>query len=373
MKKLPFKSSPALTLGVELEFQIIDPITHGLTSRAKDMIRIISESHYSEKIKPEITQSMIEINSAVHHTPHEMHQDLKKMRNFLFEIGNNIQVKFSGGGTHPFQQWSLEKIFPTVRFKHLAHQYKYLSKRATVFGQHVHIGCANPEDAIYLVHALSRYVPQLIAISSASPFYQGIDTGYQSARANIFKAFPQSGVMPYLLDWKTFSEFFYKMRKLGIIKTMKDFYWDIRPKPEFGTVEIRVCDTPLTIKKAVIMAAYLQALAHYLLRTRIITITEDLYYLYNHNKFQAGRYGLKGDFIDPNTLKHTTIQEDFLNTLRHIEEDVHLLNNNYYINELKSMILNNDTDADYLRKLYKATNSFEKIVEAQCKLWSEHD
>src|SRR5262249_27038602 len=151
-------------------------------------------------------------------------------------------------------------------------KYTYLSKRSTVFGQHIHIGCKSGEDAIYLTHALSRYVPQFIAICASSPFYQGVDTGYASSRSTVFNAFPLSGVMPYLITWNEFSEYYYKMRNYGIIGSMKDFYWDIRPKPEFGTVEIRVCDTPLTIRTAAIITAYIQALSLYLLEEKPIQI-----------------------------------------------------------------------------------------------------
>ncbi len=266
MKTLPFKSSSLVSLGVELEFQIIDPHSFGLIPRAKDLMRTIKQGPYQKRIKPEITQGMIEINSSVHHSPSILLDELIDIRTFLLNIADQIKINFCGGGTHPFQKWTSLKIFPTSRFKNLSRQYRYLSKRSTVFGQHIHIGCRNSDDAIYLTHALARYVPHFIAISASSPFYQGVDTGYHSSRSNIFSAFPLSGVIPYLTTWKEFSEYFYKMRNLGIVETMKDFYWDIRPKPEFGTVEVRVFDTPLTFNKAVILAAYLQSLAHYLLQ-----------------------------------------------------------------------------------------------------------
>lgn len=368
-KLLPFKSSQETTIGIELEFQIIDPLTSNLISRAKDLIRNINESHFAEKIKPEITQSMIEINSSVHHSLSSMQEELIKMRNFLAAEGEKLHVNFCGGGTHPFQKWALMKIFPSTRFKNLSHQYRYLSKRSTVFGLHVHVGCKSAEDALYLTHALSRFVPHFIAISASSPFYQGIDTHYHSARSNVFSAFPLSGVIPYLTSWEEFSNYFYKMRKLGVITTMKDFYWDIRPKPEFGTVEIRVCDTPLNIKKAVVIAAYIQTVSHYLLQERPFLYTPDFYNLYSYNRFQALRYGFEGDFINPLTLQHSSIMEDILETINLIKKHTQELNNSRFMTKLKNDVINKQNDSVMLREFFKKTNSLQQVVKKQCKLW----
>ncbi|MES2218141.1 MAG: YbdK family carboxylate-amine ligase, partial [Pseudomonadota bacterium] len=273
MRNLPFKSSQLVSIGVELELQLINPLTYDLFNRAKEVIKTIGTSALEKNIKPEVTQSMIEINSSIHQSPAELAVEFEKLHTTMLSLAEEFEFKISGGGTHPFQRWSLQKIFPIKRYKNLAHQYRYLSKRSTVFGQHIHIGCRNGDEAIYLTHALARYVPHFLALSASSPFYQGADTGFNSSRSTIFTAFPQSGVIPYLLNWKEFSEYYFKMRHLGIIQSMKDFYWDIRPKPEFGTVEIRVCDTPLTVKKSVLLAAYAQSLAHYLLQERPVHCT----------------------------------------------------------------------------------------------------
>ncbi|MHB1948010.1 MAG: YbdK family carboxylate-amine ligase [Gammaproteobacteria bacterium] len=370
MKKLPFKSSAKLSLGVELEFQIINPITYDLSSQAKDLIRHIKESVFQDSIKPEITQGMIEINSSIHHTTQSLLEELLNIRSFLLEKGENIGVMFSGGGTHPFEKWSLQKIFPAKRFKSLSRQYRYLSKRSTVFGQHVHIGCESAENALYLTHALARYVPQLIAISASSPLYQGIDTGYFSSRSNIFNAFPTSGVIPYLTTWREFSEYFYKMRNLKIIKSMKDFYWDIRPKPEFGTVEVRVCDTPLTIEKAVMIAAYIQSLSAYLLQKKPVKITHDLYDLYSYNRFQALRYGFEGNFINPETFKPCLIYDDILETLKIIKQHSETLGNYELIIELSAQILKKQNDTVLVKKILKELKSLPLVVNEQCKLWA---
>ncbi|HEX4045144.1 MAG TPA: YbdK family carboxylate-amine ligase [Gammaproteobacteria bacterium] len=372
MKILPYKKSLVASMGIELEFQIINPKDFALISRAKDLIRNIKNSAYEKRISPEITQSMIEINSSIHTSPKEMLAELSVLHEFLLQQAQALDINFCGGGTHPFQKWTTQKIFPTVRYKNLSRKYRYLSKRSTVFGQHIHVGCENGEDAIYLTHALARYVPQLIAISASSPFYQGIDTGYFSSRSTVFSAFPLYGVMPFLTNWEDFSDYFYKMRSYGIINTMKDFYWDIRPKPEFGTVEIRVCDTPLTIKKAVIVAAYVQALSLYLLEERPVHISRDLYYLYNCNRFQASRYGYDGEFINVYTASSSLIVDDIIETIKKIERYANHLNSMGYIAQLMEEVMNKKNDAVLLRQLLKQSNSFSAVVSEQCKIWATH-
>lgn len=370
MKKLSFKSSAQASIGVELEIQLVNPVTYDLISRAKDLMRNISASPYQTRIKPEITQSMIEINSSIHTSPYSMYDEFLELQSFLLAKADKIGICFCGGGNHPFEKWISGKIFPTKRFKNLSRQYRYLSKHATVFGQHIHVGCTSGDDAIYLTHAMARYAPQLIALSASSPFYQGIDTGYNSTRATVFSAFPTSGVIPYLANWKEFTEYFYKMKNFGIIASMKDIYWDIRPKPEYGTVEIRVCDMPLTIEKAVQIAAFTQALAVYLLRERPIKLSHDLYFLYSYNRFQACRYGFLGNFIDPQTHEHCMIADDIMSTMSSIEKYIHELNNMSFIEPLINDVLKKHNDSVTLRHILKQVRSLPKLVKEQCLIWN---
>lgn len=368
-KTVPFKLSDEATIGIELEFQIINPSTFGLVSRARDLMHDIKESAYKKWIKPEITQSMIEINSSIHHSPKSMLDDLSDLQSFLLKQGEKLTICFCGGGTHPFQKWALQKIYPNKRFKNLSRQYRHLTKQATVFGQHIHIGCKSGDDAVYLTHAMGRYVPHLMALSASSPFYQGKDTHFHSARSTIFNAFPLSGVMPYLLNWNEFSHYFNKMRDMKIIATMKDFYWDIRPKPEFGTIEIRVCDTPLTIKKAVQLAAYAQALGSYLLNEKPLTIKPELYYFYSYNRFQASRYGFEGELILYDTLKSQIIYDDILETIEKIQPYAKQFDSEDFILALKNDVINKQNDARVIRELMRETNSLPQVVREQCRIW----
>ena len=366
---LPFKNSTQFSLGVELEYQILNPHSLNLVSKSKELIRSVQCTPFANLIKPEITQSMFEINSSAHFSILSLWKEIEEIRHFLSLEAQQFNVLFCGGGTHPFQRWVKRKIFPSARFRKLYRRYKYLSKRATVFGMHIHHSCPNADEALYLTHALGRYIPHFIALSASSPFIQGIDTGFQSARLTIYNSSSFFGTIPYLTNWQEFSDYYYKMQKLGVIKSIKDFHWDVRPQPELGTVEIRICDCPLTLQKAKMIVAYAQSLVQYLLETKPFQLTNDLYFLYHHNRFQATRYGYDGEFIDPQTLQKIKISEDLLQTLNLLNATATKLNNTPLLNEIKSLIVAKKNDASLLREIYDDTTSIKEVVQKQCELW----
>ncbi len=168
-----------------------------------------------------------------------------------------------------------------------------------MFGQHVHIGVRSGDEAVRLTHALARYVPHFIALSASSPFAGGADTQFDSSRLNVVNAFPLAGFMPYVADWDEFEHYFGEMQGFGIVESMKDFYWDIRPKPEYGTIEIRVFDTPLTVARAAELAAYAQALAAAVREDRGWSPHPSQYLVYSYNRFQACRFGFGATIVDP--------------------------------------------------------------------------
>src|SRR5690242_8289023 len=301
MTGLMFKSSSALTFGVELELMLVNTRDFNLAPDADDLLRRITRDAPGGELKPEITQSMVEINTSVHEQYAPLLDELRATRDVLASHARKMNVAISGGGTHPFQKWSDRKIYPTERFLSVSEKYGFLAKQFTVFGQHVHIGCASADDAIYLNHALIRYVPHFIALAASSPFYQGVDTAFDSSRLSIVNTFPLAGTMPLVADWRAFTDYFETMQGFGIVKSMKDFYWDVRPKPEFGTVEIRVLDTPLTVDRAAQIAAYAQALSRMLWADRVDWIKPELYLVHGYNRFQAARHGFAGMLVDPTT------------------------------------------------------------------------
>jgi len=360
----PFSQSTPLTFGVELELQLVSLSDFDLTAASPDLLHLLARKPFPGNVTPEITESMIEINSSVHSHYPALLAELQAIRDTLVAAGDVLNIGIAGGGTHPFQHWSEQKIFPKERFEHLSSLYGYLAKQFTVFGQHVHIGCGNGDNAMYLLHALNRYIPHFIALSASSPFVQGHDSHFDSARLNSVFAFPMSGRAPFMLSWAEFEANYYaKMERTGIVKSMKDFYWDLRPKPEYGTIELRVCDTPLTVERAAALAAYLQALCSYLLERREEAPVEDDYLVYNYNRFQACRFGLEGAITHPKTYETVSLREDILAALAKMEPYAEGLGSVDGLRHLAAAAAKG-SDAALLRQQYERQGSVEGMVHA---------
>jgi carboxylate-amine ligase len=366
---LIFRSSAPLTLGIELELMLVNTRDSDLTRAASDLLALIGRMNHPADIKPEITESMVEVGSSVHRRHAGLLVELHEIRRVLLEAADKLNIVVSGGGAHPFQRWSDRQIFDKPRFRHLSELYGYLAKQFTVFGQHIHVGCPCGDDALYLLHAMSRYVPHFIALAASSPFYQGVDTAFDSSRLNSVFAFPLSGRAPFLTRWDDFNGYFDTMRRAGIAASMKDFYWDVRPKPEFGTIEIRVCDTPLTVEKAAALGAYAQALARYLLVERPHAPTEEMYLPYTYNRFQACRFGLDGELIDPHTYVKRSLTEDVLLTLDAIAVHGRELEAEEGLRVVSTMVHGGGNDARWLRESYAASRSLPDLVYRQAGRW----
>ncbi|MDB5988769.1 MAG: hypothetical protein JWQ10_172 [Herbaspirillum sp.] len=370
---LPFTASTPFTMGIELELQLVNRRNYNLASDAVDLLTWIQPRALQKQIKLEMTQGMIELNSEVHTRVDHLIEELKVLRAALNKGAQHLNIDVSGGGAHPFQQWHEQRITPSERFNYLYEKYGYLAKTFTVFGQHIHVGVANGDDALYLTHAFSRFMPHFIALSAASPFYQGADTRFASSRSNVVRAFPLSGTAPELTEWSAFEAYYEELMRMGIVGSMKDFYWDIRPKPEFGTVEIRVCDTPLTIEHAAYLGGYAQLLARWILTERPFEITPDFYLLYQYNRFEASRYGLEGMIAmhrkDPRTSSKLPLFE-------HLQTQLKLLVP-YVQNEADSMTLQHlhriaserRGDADWLRQTFAKRGSLNDMMRLSSALW----
>jgi carboxylate-amine ligase len=367
----PFAQSHSLTMGVELELQLVSLSDFDLVAASPDMLELLGRAPFPGNVTPEITESMLEINSSVHTRHGELLAELREIRDTLLRAGDRLNVGICGGGTHPFQQWTQRKIFSKPRFREVSSLYGYLAKQFTVFGQHVHIGCKSGDEALFLLHALNRYIPHFIALSSSSPFLQGSDTRFHSARLNSVFAFPLSGRAPFLLEWAAFErDYFRRMENTGIVRSMKDFYWDLRPKPEYGTIELRVCDTPLTVERAAALACYLQALCAHLLDGNEPPPLEDDYLVYNYNRFQACRFGLDGTLVHPQTHDTISLREDILATLRRLEPYAKALGSEAALEHIYRETAQG-SDAQLLREAHAAAGSTEGIVDAALRRFRE--
>ncbi|WP_223871868.1 YbdK family carboxylate-amine ligase [Candidatus Dactylopiibacterium carminicum] len=365
---LEFTQSEALSLGVELELQIVSRLDGDLTQGATELLALIERRPHRGDFKPEMTESMIEVSTGVHRDSNELGAELLSVRDTLVAEADRLNLLICGGGAHPFQHWAERKIFDKPRFHQLNDLYGYLAKQFTVFGQHIHVGCPNGDEAMFLLHGLSRYIPHFIALSAASPYYQGVDTAFDSSRLNAISAFPLSGRAPLVKRWSEFNEYFHNMQSFGVVESMKDFYWDIRPKPEFGTVEIRICDTPLTVQRATALAAYAQTVCRYLLVERPFLIEESLYAVYTYNRFQAARFGFDGNLIDPGSKTITSLRDDFNATLENLAPHAAELGTSTLLQTLQQAA-SEGNDARWMRDTFARQRSFGDLVWQQAQLW----
>lgn len=370
MSELTFKASKPLTLGIELEWQILDPKTNALKAQSIPLLEEIGlyGGAIAEQFKPEGMRNMIEINSTVHEQPYSILEELYARQDELSKILQKLDIALAGGGTHPFELWKNREIFPKERYAKLHEIYGFLYKRFSVYGQHIHIGCATAEEALYLTLAFAEYVPHFIALSAASPYYMGVDTHFDCSRLTVVSAFPTSGVMPYMETWQEFEAHYAEMSKFRLVNSIKDLYWDIRPKPEFGTVELRICDSPLRLDRAVALAAYAQALAAYLLEHRP-SIGKSLYTPYQYNRFSAMRYGMNAKMMDIDKDQETPLDEEILATLEKIWPYAKTFQSESFLEILKKGCEAKKTEADQLRQVFDETQSFEALIQYAMQEW----
>jgi carboxylate-amine ligase len=357
-----FRHSEPLTLGVELELQLVNTHDYDLAPYSDEMLRLMGRLQLPGAVVPEMTSSMIEISTGVCQSAAQVLGELSQLRDALVRCADRLNIAVVGGGTHPFQQWHQQRIYDKPRFRELSELYGYLSKQFTVFGQHVHVGCPDADAALLMLHRMSRYIPHFIALSASSPFVQGQDTQFDSARLNSVSAFPMSGRAPFTLSWRGFEDFFARTTRTGVVKSMKDFYWDIRPKPEYGTIEIRVFDTPLTVERAAALAGLVQTLAAWFLHDQPFVPQEDDYMVYTYNRFQACRFGLEAVYVDPVSGRHMPLRDHLLQTLRQLSDHARRLGTGPAIQLLGEDAELGTNDARWLRQQQSRERLLAEVV-----------
>lgn len=364
-----FTHSEPLTLGVELELQLVGLRDYDLTRGASDLLSGLDYDGSHGEIKLEITESMIEISTLAQKSVDGIATDLRCLRETLRNHCQRNNVGICGGGTHPFHHWPERRISPGDRFDELYRRYGYLAKQFTVFGQHIHVGCESADDAIWLTQALGVYVPAFIALSASSPFVDGVDSAFQSARLNAVSAFPLSGQCPPLTDWDTFLKHFRFLQECGIVTSIKDLYWDVRPKPEFGTVEIRVCDTPLTIERATALAALAQSLSRWLLRTRPELHFDRQVHVARYNKFQACRFGMEAMISDPVAVTQQPLKTSLAALFDILLGEARELGCEPWLKLLLPTIAGKDSDAGWLRAKRVEHGNLNDVVREATHHW----
>jgi len=365
-----FHVSEPFTLGVELELQVVNPPGYDLSQDSSRLIDTLQHRVSAGEVKHDITESMLEIATGVCRDIRQVAHQFSAMHHAILQAAGEHHVQICGGGTHPFQKWQRQQICADERYARTLEMFGYLMQQATVFGQHVHVGCTNGDDAIYLLHGLSRFVPHFIALSASSPYIQGTDTQFASSRLNIFSSFPDNGPMPWVANWQEFEGLFRRLSYTSMIESIKDLHWDIRPSPGFGTVEVRVMDTPLTISHAVSLAGFIQALSHWLLAERPFKFQERDYLLYKFNRFQACRFGLKGVITDVHTGEQRTIADDVSHLLEKIAPWADKLNASSALDEIVVCVKRGKSEAQLMREFIADGGSLIGLMKKHTEIWA---
>src|SRR5688500_12156514 len=289
---------PSLTLGIEEEYQIIDPETRELRSYITEILK--GDHLVMEEIKPELHQSMVEIGTKVCRTPAEVRTELIRLRGVVMDLAAKNGLRIAAAGTHPFSCWTKQAITPLERYMGVQKDLAELAQQLLIFGTHVHVGI---EDREFLIDALnvSRYLlPHVLALSTSSPFWQGRRTGLKSYRSIIFRNFPRTGIPPVLQSYGEYENMLETLVRTRSVPDGSKIWWDVRPHHLYPTLEFRVCDVCTRVDEAVCVVALLQAIIAKLWKLRYDNMTFRVYPLtmIEENKWRAVRYGLDGKLID---------------------------------------------------------------------------
>ena len=306
---IPFTPSPRPTLGVEVELQILDPQTHHLKQGSVDLLDRLGRDH--PRIKQELTQSTVEVVTGICDTVQGAVEDLAASIRELYTLGDELGMTFASAGTHPFGQWRDQKIFPNDRYESLVERIQWPARRLLIYGLHVHVGVSSGEKAIAVSNALASYLPHLLALSASSPYVDFEDTGLASTRSKIFEGMPTAGLPYRLANYGEFQKFMNTLVRAQAIQTIREIWWDIRPHPSFGTLEIRICDAPSTMPELAALVAMVQCLVVALGDRYEQGAPLDLLkpWILRENKWRACRHGLDADIICDDDGDHGPLRQ----------------------------------------------------------------
>ena len=291
---------PSFSLGIEEEYQTIDPVTRDLRSHIQTEMLATGKRRLQERVKAEMHTSVVEVGTRICKNIDEARDDIYELRREMIKLAAEHGLKLVAGATHPFADWRTQEIYPDPRYHQVVKDLQLVARANLIFGLHVHVGIEDREAAIRIMNSMRYFLPHIMALATNSPFWLGLNTGYKGYRAKVFENFPRTGIPDAFSSYTEFDDYVKLLVKTNCIDNGKKIWWDIRPHPFFNTVEVRACDIPLRAEETVAIAALIQATAAYLCRLHEANQDFRQYArpLLMENKFRAVRYGLDGKLID---------------------------------------------------------------------------
>jgi len=366
-----FGKGDPYTLGVEEEYMLLDPETWDLVQHIDSVLAAVEHGDHQDRINAELMQSVLEVTTPVCRTASDVFRSLAQLRAYVAEIARSEGCRFGSAGTHPFSLFERQRITARDRYRNLVDQLQYVARRELIFGMHMHVAVDDPEKVIQVMNGLLLHLPQMLALSANSPFWRGEPTGLSSSRQMVFAAFPRSGPPPRFKDYADYAEVVGQLERTGCIADYTHIWWDIRPHPRLGTIELRICDAVSHVEDAVALAAFFQALvkmySEAAQRGREVPSYHRI--LVTENKWLAARYGLEAPVMDLATGRRNRVPISQLvrRTLREFEPHARELGSERELEGI-SEILARGNGADGQLRVWNADRDIVEVVKELSKM-----
>ena len=356
-------SRPSFTLGIEEEYQTIDPQTYDLRSHIQMEILEKGRRELHERVKAEMHQSVIEVGTGVCRTVKEAAADLRDLRRRMIALTEESGLCLAAGATHPFADWRVQDIYPDDRYRQVVEDMQMVARANLIFGLHLHVGVEDRETLIHLMNQMRYFLPHLLALTTNSPFWMGMNTGFKSYRSKVFDRFPRTNIPDTFTSYSEFENLVNLLVRTRCIDNAKKIWWDIRPHPFFDTMEIRICDIPLRLDETIAVAALTQATAVKLHRLHERNQSWRQYgrSLIMENKWRASRYGLDGMLIDFGREQEVPARALVLEYLDFVDDVLDELDSRAEVEHIR-WILDHGTGADRQLRAYTDSGNDIKAV-----------
>jgi carboxylate-amine ligase len=354
---------PLFTLGIEEEFQTIDPVTRELRSHMSKIVdggKIILQ----ERVKAEMHQAVVEVGTNICHNIQEARAEVTELRRHIIELADQHNLQVAAAGTHPFSDWQDQLITPSPHYDALIDEMRDVARGNLIFGLHVHVGIQTRNEGIQILNAVRYFLPHIYALSTNSPFWCGRNTGFKSYRSKIFDKFPRTGIPEFFATASDYDDYINLLVKTNCIDSGKKIWWDIRLHPHFNTIEFRICDIPMRIDETICLAALMQALVAkiYKLMKQNLNFRPYRRVLINENKWRAARYGIQGKLIDFGKQEEVPYRDLCGELLDFVDDVLDDLGSRHEVEYIKQ-ILDHGTGADRQLAVFEQTNDLSKVVD----------
>jgi carboxylate-amine ligase len=355
---------PSFNIGIEEEYQTIDPVTRNLRSHISAEIVEKGRMLLAEHVKPEMHQSVIEIGTGVCENIQHARHDLRSIRQHMITLARESGLRISGGGTHPFALWREQEIYPDERYHTIVEDLKSVARANLIFGLHIHIGVEDRETAIQIMNGARYFLPHILALSTSSPFWQGHDSGLHSYRCKVFDKFPRTNIPDLYSSWSEFENYVNLLIRTNCIDNAKKLWWDIRPHPHFPTLEFRICDMPTRMDDTLALAALCQSVIAtlYHLHERNQTFRHYSRALIMENKWRAARYGMSGKLIDFGKQKEVPVRDLIRELLDIVHPAAEELGAAHELAHIET-IVKEGSAADRALRIFEETKSLDNVVD----------